>query len=108
MPRAERSILRQSGAWVRRMWQRIPQRQMLPQKHKGTFVMALVSGEERPAVPTGGVVYVIGSMASPAPEPLASSTPPAPNLCRGCGKELTITLWRLQNFAKHRHWPVRC
>ena len=45
---------------------------------EGTFVMALVSGEERPAVLTGVAIYVIGSMAPPAPEPPASSTPPAP------------------------------
>ena len=51
---------------------------------EGTFVMVLISGEQRPAVLTKGVVYVIGSMASPAPELPASSTPPAPSFCRGC------------------------
>ena len=33
--------------------------------------MVLISGEAWPEVFTGGVVYVIGSMASPAPEPVA-------------------------------------
>ena len=75
---------------------------------EGTFVVVLISGEAWPAVFTGGVVHVIGSMASPALEPPASSTPPAPSLCRGCSKELTITPWRLQKFEKHGHWPVRC
>jgi len=75
---------------------------------EGTFVIALISGEARPAVFTGGVVHVIGSMASPAPEPPASSTPPAPSFCRGCSKELTITPWQLQKFAEHGHWLVRC
>ena len=42
---------------------------------EGAFMMALVNGEEHPAVLTGGVVYVIGPVASPAPEPPASSTP---------------------------------
>jgi len=69
---------------------------------KGTFVFALVSGEEWSKVLTGGGVSVIGSMASPAPEPPASSTPPAPNFCRGCGKELTITAWRLRKVHEAR------
>ena len=56
---------------------------------EGTFVTVLISGEAWPAVFRWGVVHVIGSMASPAPEPPASSTPPAPNFCRGCSKELT-------------------
>jgi len=77
-------------------------------QQEGTFVMVLISGEAWPAVFTGGVVHVIGSMASPALEPPASSTPPAPNFCRGCSKELTITPWRLQKFKKHGHWPARC
>ena len=33
---------------------------------EGTFVVVLISGEAWPAVFTGGVVHVIGSMASPA------------------------------------------
>ena len=49
---------------------------------EGTFVMVLISGEAWPAVFTGGVVHVIGSMATPAPESPASSTPPAPSFCR--------------------------
>jgi len=32
----------------------------------------------------------------------------SPNFCRGCSKELTTTPWRLQKFAEHGHWPVRC
>jgi len=75
---------------------------------EGTFIMVHVSGKARPAVFTGGVVYVIGSMASPAPEPPASGTPPAPDFCRGCGKELTITPRRLREFTEHGHWPARC
>ena len=66
-----------------------------------TFVMVLISGEAWPEVFTGGVVHVIGSMASPALVSPASRTPPAPNFCRGCSKELTITPWRLQEFEKH-------
>jgi len=75
---------------------------------EGTFVMVLISGKAWPAVFAGGVVHVIGSMASPAPEPPASSTPPAPNFCRGCSKELTITPWLLKKFAEHGYWPLRC
>ena len=36
---------------------------------ESTFVMVLISGEAWPAVFTGGVVHVIGSMASPADTP---------------------------------------
>jgi len=36
---------------------------------EGTFVMVIISREAWPEVFTGGVVHVIGSMASPAPEP---------------------------------------
>ena len=75
---------------------------------EGTFVMVLIRGKAWPEVFTGGVVHVIGSMASPVPEPPASSTPPAPNFCRECSKELAITPWRVQKFAEHGHWPVRC
>ena len=50
---------------------------------EGTFVMVLINGEAWPAVFTGGVVHVIGSMASPALVPPASRTLPAPNFCRG-------------------------
>ena len=75
---------------------------------EGTFVMALISGEAWPTVFTGGVVHVIGSMASPALVPPASSMPPAPGFCWGCSKELTTTPWRLQKFEKHGHWPARC
>jgi len=73
-------------------------------QQEGTFVMVLISGEAWPAVFTGGVVHVIGSMASPALEPPASSTPPAPNYCRGWSKELTIALWWLKKSEKHGHW----
>jgi len=62
--------------------------------------MVLIRGEALPAVFTGDVVHVIGPMAPPAPEPPASSTPPAPNFCRGCSKELTI---RAPNFTP-QHW----
>ena len=62
---------------------------------EGTFVTVLISGEAWPAVFTGGVVHVIGSTASPALVPPASSTLPVPNFCRGCSKELTTTPWRL-------------
>ena len=92
-----------------RMWLRMPQRQGLSHTpQEGTFVMVLISGEAWPAVFTGGVVHVIGSMASPTLVPPASSTLPVPNFCRGCSKELTITPWRLQKFEKHGHWPARC
>jgi hypothetical protein len=67
---------------------------------EGTFVTVLISGEAWPAVFTGGVVHVIGSMASPALVPPASRTLPAPNFCRGCSKELTI---RAPNFTP-QHW----
>ena len=75
---------------------------------EGTFVVDLISCEQRPAVLAGGVVYVIGSKASPALEPPASRTLPAPKFYRGCNKELAITPWRLRKFAEHGHWPVRC
>jgi len=75
---------------------------------EGTFVMVLISGVAWPAVFTGGVVHVIGSMASPALVPPALRIPPAPNFCRGCSKELTITPWRLQKSEKHGQWSVRC
>ena len=58
---------------------------------EGTFVTVLISGEAWPAVFTGGVVHVIGSMASPALVPPASRTLPAPNFCRASqgGSETT-------------------
>ena len=74
---------------------------------EGMFVMVLTSEEARPAVFTGGVVHVIGSMASPAPKPPASSMPPAPSSCRGCSKELTITPWRLQKFEERSEAEAR-
>ena len=48
---------------------------------EGAFMMALVNGEEHPAVLTGGVVYVIGPVASPAPEPPASNRSGCSSYC---------------------------
>jgi len=39
---------------------------------EGALIMVLVNGKESPAVFTRGVVYVVGPVASPAPEPPAS------------------------------------
>ena len=73
---------------------------------EGTFVTALISGEAWPAVFTGGVVHVIGSMTSPALVPPASRTLPAPNFCRGCSKELTITLSTRVRRFRGRNDPL--
>jgi len=90
-------------------WLRMPQRQglSLTPCRRARLLWSSSAGKRGPQS-SPGAWFTSSARWPRQPGALASSTPPAPNFCRGCSKELTITPWRLQKFKKHRHWPARC